>query len=198
MEKLLDLRRAAKKRKPDFIRKDYHKKKRLGTKWVRPRGLQSKLRLRKKGHRKVVTTGYGSPKEVRGLDRSGLERVIVENKNQIERIDPKKQGIVISSKVGLKKRLEIIKTASEKKVIILNIKDTAKYQKDAEDRMKEKKEKKEKRKKKKEDKEKKKKQEKKEEKSIEKTLTEEEKQEEEKKKKEEEKKEKDKLLIKRT
>ena len=53
-----------KKKKPKFIRQDAHKKGRLAKKWRKPKGLQSKMRLCKKGYRKRISKGYKSPKEV--------------------------------------------------------------------------------------------------------------------------------------
>ena len=38
---------------PNFTRSDAHKKKRLGKSWRKPKGLQSKRSLQKKGFKKV-------------------------------------------------------------------------------------------------------------------------------------------------
>jgi len=196
-EKLLETRNSIKKKKPDFTRKDSNKKKRLGTRWVRPKGLHNKLRLGRKGHRNVVSTGYGSPKAVRGLHSSGLEAVIVSNK-ELDKIDPKNQGIVISGTVGMRKKAEIVKEAQSRGIKILNLKDSTSFLKKVDDAIKSRKDTRDRKKKKKEEGEKKRKAEaekKKEEgKGIEKAVSDEERIEQEKTKKDEEKKEKDKVL----
>ena len=120
MEKKLLHRRKLKAKKPKFLAQDVHKKKRLKEKWKRPKGLQSKMRLQKKGHRKLVSVGWKSPKEVRGLSREGLEQIRVENIKALENINPKTQGIIISSKLSIKKKYEIILEAEKKGIVVLN------------------------------------------------------------------------------
>ncbi|MBD3313912.1 hypothetical protein GF345_05715 [Candidatus Woesearchaeota archaeon] len=196
-EDMLELRRRIKKRKPDFIRKDSNKKKRLEKKWVKPRGLQSKLRLQKRGHRKTVSTGYGSPNAVKFADRSGL-MIFTAHNTDLAAVDPKKEGIIISGSVGLKKKIEIIKEAVNKGITMLNINDPQAFIKDKEDMVKKRKEQRDEKLKKKDEEKKKRKSEsqkkEQEEEGIEKALSEEDKKEQEEKKKEEEKKERDRVL----
>ena len=109
------------KRKPRFVRQDYMKKKALGLKWRRPRGLHSKIRERRAGHEKRVSIGYGSPKKTRHLDSSGLRKVLISNVQELSKIK-KGEGIIISSNVGDKKRLEILKKAQSQSIAVLNIK----------------------------------------------------------------------------
>ena len=127
MKKLIILRKAMKAKKPNFIRQDSHKKPRVGLAWRKPKGLQSKMRLSKKGYRKTVNPGYGSPKLVAGLSKEGLVKVNVACVKDLEKIDNKSQGIIINSSVGNRKRLDIFKAAKEKQITVLNIKDTEKY-----------------------------------------------------------------------
>ena len=187
LKEILDLRNKRKKKKPDFIRQDFHKK-RLKEKWKKPKGLQSKVRLRLKGKPRRVSTGFGAPKKVKGLHRNGLKPVLINSLKDIDKINKENEGAVIGRGVGLKKRYSIVKKLKELQIAVLNIKDVEKYLKKIEDGLNVRKEKK---KKLKEKKEKKKKEEKpkKEEKLAEK-LTEEE-------KKEKGKKEKDKILTKK-
>jgi len=190
MNKLLELRKKIKKRKPEYIRQEAHKTIRLEDKWRKPKGLHSKMRLHKKGNRASPEVGYGSPKEVRGLHSSGLEMVWIYNPEQLKKVDSKKQGIIIGSTVGLKKKLMIIGKCKESNIKILNMKDVDAFTKKANEDIANKKKAKESAKKEKDDKKKKadKKDEKKELEA--KLMTEEE-------KKEADKKEKDKLLIKK-
>ncbi|MBW2974223.1 hypothetical protein KY366_00765 [Candidatus Woesearchaeota archaeon] len=208
---LLDLREKMKEKKPDFIRQDPHKK-RLRKRWVKPRGLHSKVRLKKKGHPKKVSDGYRAPREVRGLSRQGLKIKIVHNENDLGMVSKEKEGVIIASNVGLKNKILLMRKAKESGIKILNL-NVDEYLKVKEEGIKERLEKK-----KAKEKEKKKKKEKEEEKKLEEKLDEEEKKkqgkeekvsEEEKKKQEKrekksslsqaelEKKEKDKFLTKR-
>ena len=188
---LLEKRKAIKAKKPKFVRQDSHKIKRVGRKWRRPKGIDSKIRLRLKAYHKHVEMGYGSPKEVKGMDKSGLMAVIVANAKELEGVDKGKEGAVISSSVGRKKRVGILNKAKELAIKILNIREPEKYIEKVQQELKLRKEKKGKREKKKtERKEKEKKKTKDEDKLAEKIMTEEEKQ-------EQEKKEKDKILTKK-
>jgi len=210
IEKLLEIRARLKSKRPRFLVQDAHKRGELPAKWRKPRGVQSKLRLGKKGRRKKPSQGFRSPRLVRGLHKTGLKLLRVCSLKELDTL-PKGVGIIISSKLGHKKRLEIIKKAEQLKIKIVNIK-PEEFLKRVEKKRAEKLEKKEEKGKKvvkKEKKEKKKiekkekeevgkeevkkeeeKKKEKEEKKEEKELTEEE-------RKETEKKEKDKLLSKR-
>ena len=110
-----------KKKKPKFLRQMWKAYKRIRkVKWRRPKGSQSKLRKRMKGKGAVVSIGYGSPKEVRGLHPCGLKEVLVHNPKELEKVDPEREVVRISSRVGKKKRIEIIKKAEELKIKVLN------------------------------------------------------------------------------
>ena len=159
INKLLEARSSIKVRKKAFVRHDSHKKKRVGSKWRKARGIQSKMRLGMRGYRKRLQIGYGSPKAVKGMHSTGVSIMLVSSVSDLDRIDAKKQGIVIAKNIGLKKRVEMVKKAQEQKIRILNIKDPAKFLSDVEQLFKKKREEKEKKKKekkvKKEEKEKK-------------------------------------------
>src|SRR3989338_2880800 len=129
---LLELRRKIKARKPEFIRQDYHKKPGLKRKWRKPKGLHSKIRLNKRGKARKVSKGYRSPREVRGLHKSGLEGMMVANMDQLDVLDNKKHGIIISSSTGKKNRIVILKKAKELGLDVLNIRNPEEYIKNAE------------------------------------------------------------------
>ncbi|MFP4117643.1 MAG: eL32 family ribosomal protein [Candidatus Woesearchaeota archaeon] len=137
----IDMRKELKKRKPVFRRQDSHKKKRVSrTGYRRPKGIQSKVRLNKRGYVKKVKTGYGSPSDVKGMHPLGLFPFMVENVSQLSNLDTSKEGAIISSGVGERKRLQIVKDAISKKITLLNIKDPEQYMKDIETRIKKQKE----------------------------------------------------------
>jgi len=139
-EKSLELRKKIKAKKPKFLRQDTHKKTRLKKKWIRPKGWQSKIRLGKRGYRKAVTPGYGSPNDVKGIHKTGLEMINVSSIKDINDIDPKTQGIIIGRTVGLRKKFDLIKKAQEKSITILNIKNPEEFVKTKQDMMAKKKE----------------------------------------------------------
>ena len=151
--------------------------------------MHSKMRLHQRGNLKLVTKGYKSPQEVRGMLRTGLFPVLVHNVKELVEINTKTQSAVIGSTVGLKLKLEIVKKAIELKINLENVKHPSEFLKEKTDALKNKKLQKES--KEKQQKEEEKKKESKKEKTID-TIAKEELSEEQ--KKEEEKKVKDKLL----
>jgi len=116
----LKLRLKTKRKKPDFVRQGGKNLKRLGKKWRKPRGSQSKLRKHKKARGFMPHPAFGSLKSVRGLHPSGFEEILVYNVKDLEEINSKKQACRIASKVGKKKRIEIMKKAEELKIKVLN------------------------------------------------------------------------------
>ncbi len=118
--KLLETRRKAKAKKPEFIMQDYHKRKELKRRWRRPRGLHSKMRMRKAGHPKHVEIGYGSPRLVRHLDRKGMKRIVISNPQEVLKLNKETEAAVIKHGVGLQKKLQIIKNANQKGIRVIN------------------------------------------------------------------------------
>jgi large subunit ribosomal protein L32e len=94
-----------------FLRQDYTVHKRLKRKWRKPKGRQSKLRVRKGGSGKKVSIGYGKKKKE--------QPVIVKDLKALENI---KGDIIISSGLGSRKVIMISKKAKEAGIKILNMK----------------------------------------------------------------------------
>ncbi|MFA5061467.1 MAG: eL32 family ribosomal protein [Candidatus Pacearchaeota archaeon] len=116
---MVEEKRNPERRKPKFLRKDWHKMIKLGSKskskrkWRASKGRQGKIRLERRGHQSKPKIGWGSKKNRQVIIR-------VENIQGIENIKLKEvKGITIGN-VGLKKRKEIIAKANEKKIKILN------------------------------------------------------------------------------
>lgn len=105
-----------------FLRQNSSRKK-LKQKWRKPSGIHSKLRLNKAGHRKKPSPGFRSPKKERASNVSLI--------NSIYGLTNAKQSILLSSNLGLKKRLEILKRARELNLNILNIKNPDEFIKKA-------------------------------------------------------------------
>ncbi len=126
---MTDIKQALKKRastkKPDFLIKESKFSARVKKRWRFPRGKQSKVRQMHRGRQAMPTPGYGAPAVVRGLDASGLVPVVVAKVADLEKLDAATQGVVVSGKVGNKRRLEILQSAESKKLTILNHKKEA-------------------------------------------------------------------------
>lgn len=123
IENLLELRKEIKNRKPDFIRQDYKRRKRLGRKlkWRKPKGIHSKIRHHFKGRRKMPSPGYKSPKKASGLHASGLKMIMVFSADDVKKIKKENEGVIVPKSLGLKKRLEIFKKSKEFNVAVLNL-----------------------------------------------------------------------------
>lgn len=117
---LLKAKQEAKRKRPLFKRTDAHKKKRLNKGWHKPKGIQNKMRLAKKGYRVTVKPGYGTPAALRGADRKGLKIVRVETLAQLEKLDPKTQAAELAA-VGRKRKEELLAAASKKNITIVNL-----------------------------------------------------------------------------
>lgn len=117
---LLVLRRQIQDRRPPFRRQEWHRYRKLGEAWRKPRGHHSKLRRGFKYRGAMPGTGYGSPRAARGLHPSGFEEVLVHRPEDLEGLDPKTQAARIAHAVGTRKRLEIQDRADEMGVRILN------------------------------------------------------------------------------
>jgi large subunit ribosomal protein L32e len=104
-----------KKKKPDFRTQDYFRFKRLGKRWRRPKGLQSKLRIRKGGSGVKPSIGYSSPKAIKTFVRYKNEFLMPVRVSSLNELNAVKTDavVVISSKVGLKK-IKQISDAAEK------------------------------------------------------------------------------------
>jgi large subunit ribosomal protein L32e len=122
-EKALKLRERVKKKKPNFVRHEGWRYKRLKEGWRRPRGLDNKMRRKIKGWPPTVNVGYRGPKATRGLHPSGYKEVLAYNTKDLEEIDPKTQAIKIAHTVGKRKRAKILIEARKKKITILNLKE---------------------------------------------------------------------------
>jgi len=117
----LKLRKQIKKRKPEFLREEWFRYKRIQKNWRKPDGISSKMRRNLKYRPSMVRIGFRGPKETRGLHPSGFDEIIIFNIADLKAIDPKTQAARIGSSVGTKKRINIEKKAEELEVRILNM-----------------------------------------------------------------------------
>jgi len=106
---------------PDFVRPESWRYVRLQTNWRKPKGIDHHQRKQKsRGRPGLVKVGYGGPKEARGLHPSGFTDNLVHNLNDLEKLDPKKDGVRFGHSVGTRKRKEIVVKAVERKFKIFN------------------------------------------------------------------------------
>ncbi|MBS7648517.1 MAG: 50S ribosomal protein L32e [Candidatus Bathyarchaeia archaeon] len=120
MKRVIELRERVKSKKPEFIRQESWRYKRVKENWRKPKGIDSKMRKEVKGWPARAKVGYRGPKAARGLHPSAYREVIVYNIDDLTEIDPKTDAIRIAHTVGAKKRAEILNKAKEIGVNILN------------------------------------------------------------------------------
>ena len=120
MKRKLRLRKDAKKKKPKFKRQEWFRYKKLSDSWRKPRGLHSKMRTNRKYRINKVRIGYGTTADVRGLHASGFKEILVYNKPDLEKLNPKLEAARIGHSVGTRKRIEIEEYADELGIRILN------------------------------------------------------------------------------
>lgn len=113
-----------KRKRPKFLRVEWHKKIKLGStvkkkrKWKKAIGRHNKIRLGRRGRQQRPKIGWSESRETRNLVR-GFKTILVENKQGLLNVQ-KDEAVVISGKVGGKKRAEIIAEANKMKLKILN------------------------------------------------------------------------------
>jgi len=109
-----------KNKKPKFRRQESWRLKRVTDRWIRPHGIDSKMRKKVKGWPASPTVGYQSPKATRGLHPSGYVETRVFNVEDLAGVDPEIQVVRVAHTVGAKKRFEIIAAADEQGIHVLN------------------------------------------------------------------------------
>lgn len=108
-------------RRPEFLRQEWHRRKRLQrVRWRRPQGDHSKMRQHYGYRPNVVSIGYRSPRGARYLHPSGFREVLVWNVADLERIDPETEAARVAHQVGMRKRQQIEERADELGIRILN------------------------------------------------------------------------------
>jgi len=102
------------RKKPRFLRKDWHKCIRLGRKkknlvWRRSRGRHGKVRQKWKSRQKMPSIGYGMPREIRGKIK-GLVPMMINNEMDLQKAG-KGSIALLSRTIGKRKRMDIAKKA---------------------------------------------------------------------------------------
>jgi len=108
-----------KKKTPKFQRTQSHQYSKLGRgrkkkqKYRHARGLDNKMRLKHKGKPVRVMIGFRSDKRIRSLI-DGKKIVSVSNIQELKNV--KKNEIALISKIGRKKKMELMKYAIDNKI----------------------------------------------------------------------------------
>ncbi|MBI2971957.1 MAG: hypothetical protein HYY37_06055 [Candidatus Aenigmarchaeota archaeon] len=104
-----------------FKTQDYHRLKRLGTRWRKPKGRHSKQRVRKPGSGIKASAGYRTPRETRYSVR-GYSVAMVANEADLERVKAMdKKAIIIASSIGSRKTAVLGAKAKELGLHIMNM-----------------------------------------------------------------------------
>ena len=120
LAQLLELRRSIAQKRPEFARPESWRYVRLAPNWRKPKGMDNKVRKSVKGWPRRVKVGYRGPAEVRGYHPSGHVEVLVHNLDELSRLIPEKDIVRLGGTVGARKRVEIMKRASELGLKVVN------------------------------------------------------------------------------
>ena len=107
----------------EFKRQDYMRYLKLGKRkskvvWRKPKGRDSKMRLKRGGYPSSPIIGRKKSNKDSGKI-NGLNPILVHNLSELESLD--KSSAAILARVGAKKKFELIKKAEEMKIKILNV-----------------------------------------------------------------------------
>ena len=118
--RLMNLKKRMSKKRPHFRQFEEWRFVRIKDQWRKPKGIDNKMRQKRKGWPKTVNVGYGSPKAVRHYHPSGLQEIFVYNTGDLTIVDPETQVARIGGSVGKRKRKEIIREAELLGIKLLN------------------------------------------------------------------------------
>lgn len=116
---------------PRFIRPESWRYNRLKENWKKPKGLDNKTRLSRKGYPTFPKIGYRGSKQSRGLHPSGFVEILVHKPGDLGKVDPSLQAVRIGGVVGRKKKIEILEEAKRLGVRVLNPFPAAKAEEEA-------------------------------------------------------------------
>ncbi|MBI2140056.1 hypothetical protein HYU14_03970 [Candidatus Woesearchaeota archaeon] len=116
---LLGRKKRGPSKKP-FIRQDLHKVK-VKPAWRKPKGIHSKLKMKKRGYQRVVSIGYGTKKQYAMEVAGRLQVRKISNVQQLSSCDPKHDAVEVAHGVGARKKLAILKEAQQKQFTVINI-----------------------------------------------------------------------------
>jgi large subunit ribosomal protein L32e len=123
--KLLKEKLRIRKVRPKFARQRATHIKRISRSSYRaPKGLHSKMGDNKAGHKSLIKTGFGYPKALRGTDRTGRKIVHIHSLGDVAKATPA-DIVVISAKVGTRKKIQMLQALATKKIAVFHVKDAS-------------------------------------------------------------------------
>lgn len=108
-----------KKSKPSFVVPNSKSIMRVPSRWRKPRGIDSKKRIRQASEGACPRIGYKNAPEARFMHPSGMKEIMIHNVNEITE-GLKNVVLRIAGSVGGRKRMEIQKKAESMKLRVLN------------------------------------------------------------------------------
>mmetsp|Transcript_65012 Transcript_65012/g.146667 ORF Transcript_65012/g.146667 Transcript_65012/m.146667 type:complete len:136 (-) Transcript_65012:389-796(-) len=111
-----------KKRTKKFARHFANRFMKVDSSWRRPRGIDSSMRRRFKGHLPHAGIGYGSNKKTRHMLPNGFFKYVVSNVDELDLLmmHNRKYCAEIAHNVSSKKRKEIVERANQLNVKVTN------------------------------------------------------------------------------
>lgn len=120
LRRALKLRRLMNQHRPKFTRMNMQGLVRVKDSWRRPRGLDNKIRIERKGYPSKVKVGYRGPKAVRGLHPCGLIEVLVHSIEELDKLDPARYCVRIASTLSKKRKQEVAEKAAKLGLRVIN------------------------------------------------------------------------------
>ena len=123
-KRLTKLKQIKKKQKPNFRAQNSWRFKRVDSRWRRPRGIDSKMREKLKGHPRMVNIGFRSSKLLRDRyyseKRGLLEEFIISNMSDLELVLPHRHVVRIDGNLGLRKKEKLYQEAVSWGLYVIN------------------------------------------------------------------------------
>ena len=73
----------------------------------------------------MPSPGFGSPRAVYGLTRSGVKPILIRTEKELLAVDVKTEAAVLMSGLGGRSRVRLLTLATEKKIPVLYVKDVS-------------------------------------------------------------------------
>ncbi|VEL14640.1 unnamed protein product [Protopolystoma xenopodis] len=96
--------------------------KRLGEKWRRPKGIDSRVRRRFKGQVRMPSIGYGSACRTKHIHPDGFKHILINNPKELEVLlmQHRTHAAVIAHTVSKKNRIKIVERAKQLNIRVIN------------------------------------------------------------------------------
>lgn len=96
-------------------------RKRVGERWRKPRGIDSKKRIKRSGYGALPGIGYKNSDDTRGFRPDGTVEVLIRNRKELESHTKEENvSLVLAHGISTRKRLEMQKIAEQKGLRITN------------------------------------------------------------------------------